>query len=257
MNLYRLILILCLGLNTSVQAQQLLPSSVYEYEKIPASKIPAGETRLILKSATRSLEMFEINELTLIPYTNVAYQSMDGSDELIIVKAGKLDININNEEKRQLGEGSIIVLSSGDRISLTNGQAKNTLFFSLRFKPVKGGNEPGITHPPIIADWKKLEFVKSKNGGRRNLMQQRTTSLKELEIHVTTLNEGLPSHAAHVHADEEIILVKKGYVEETIKGETFRLGPGSVIFLTNDDLHGIGNAGKGQCEYYAIRWLVN
>jgi quercetin dioxygenase-like cupin family protein len=87
-------------------------------------------------------------------------------------------------------------------------------------------------------------------------MQQKTSSLKQLEIHVTTLEEGFPSHASHRHTDEEIILVRKGYVEETIKNEHYRLGPGSVIFLTNDDMHGISNAGTGTCEYYAIRWLT-
>jgi quercetin dioxygenase-like cupin family protein len=56
---------------------------------------------------------------------------------------------------------------------------------------------------------------------------------------------------------KKIILVRKGYVEETIKGEPYRLGPGSIIFLTNDDLHGIRNAGSGGCEYYAIRWLTD
>jgi len=257
MNVFRLIMILCLGLTSSTQAQELLPSSVYEYGKIPVTKIPAGEERSFFNSQTRSLEMFKVNELTLFPYTNVNYQISDGSDELLIIKSGKLDIIVNEEENRQLGEGSIIVLSSGDRVGITNNQSKNTVFFSLRFKPVNRVIGSGISLPPFIAEWKKLEFVKSDKGGRRNLIQQKTSSLKELEIHVTTLNEGLPSHAAHVHADEEIILVKKGYVEETIKGEAFRLGPGSVIFLTNDDLHGIANAGKGQCEYYAIRWLVN
>lgn len=257
MIVFRLLLIICLGFTSSLQAQELLPSSVYDREKIPVTNIPAGEARLFFKSPTRSLEMFEIDELTLFPYTNLAYQVFDCSDELLIIKAGKLDISVNDVKIKQLGEGSIIVLSSGDRVSLTNNQSTNTLFFSLRFKPEKSDNGSANSLQPFIADWKKLEFVKSANGGRRNLMQQKTSSLKELEIHVTTLNEGLPSHGAHVHADEEIILVKKGYVEETIKGKPFRLGPGSLIFLTNDDLHGIGNAGKGQCEYYAIRWLVN
>lgn len=246
-----------MGFTNSIHGQELLTSSVYDREKIPVTQIPTGEARCFFKSPTRSLEMFEINELTLNSFTNVGYQVSDGYDELLIIKVGKIDISINDAKSRQVGEGSIIVASAGDIVSLTNNQSKNSVFFSLRFKPRNSGLGQGMSLQPFFADWKKLDYVKSENGGRRNLMQQKTTSLKELEIHVTTLNEGLPSHAAHVHADEEIILVKKGFVEETIKGEPFRLGPGSVIFLTNDDLHGIGNVGKGQCEYYAIRWLVS
>ena len=75
-------------------------------------------------------------------------------------------------------------------------------------------------------------------------------------MHVTTLNEGLISHAEHVHANEELIIVKKGTVEESIDGQTHLLGPGSVILLTDEVSHGIKNAGKGQCEYYALKWIL-
>ena len=87
-------------------------------------------------------------------------------------------------------------------------------------------------------------------------MRQPVSVLKELEMHTTQLKEGLPSHKSHTHADDEIILVRFGVVEESIKGKTFQCGPGSVIFLTNDDDHGIRNIGSGPCEYYAIRWLT-
>jgi mannose-6-phosphate isomerase-like protein (cupin superfamily) len=132
------------------------------------------------------------------------------------------------------------------------------VFYSISFKPYGGSNKAGtsLKTSPLFVDWKTVGFKPSENGGRRNIMQQKTSVLKELEIHVTTLKEGFPSHAAHSHPDEEIILVKKGFVEETIKGEPFQSGPGSIIFLTNDDLHGISNSGKGECEYYAIRWLT-
>jgi quercetin dioxygenase-like cupin family protein len=132
------------------------------------------------------------------------------------------------------------------------------VFYIISFKPFEGSNKTvsPLKISPLFVDWKNVEFKPSENGGRRNIMQQKTSVLKELEIHVTTLKEGFPSHAAHTHPDEEIILIRKGYVEETIKGEPFRLGPGSIIFLTNDDFHGISNSGKGECEYYAIRWLT-
>jgi quercetin dioxygenase-like cupin family protein len=87
-------------------------------------------------------------------------------------------------------------------------------------------------------------------------MRTPTQSLVELEMHTTTLNEGEKSHAEHMHSDEEIILVRFGSVEESIKGKPCVLGPGSLIFLAPDDMHGIQNAGKGQCEYYAIRWIT-
>jgi quercetin dioxygenase-like cupin family protein len=85
-------------------------------------------------------------------------------------------------------------------------------------------------------------------------MQRATATFEELEMHVTTLNEGVTSHDEHVHESEEIILVIKGEVEESINGIPHKAGPGSLILLLDDDSHGIRNVGKGQCEYFAFKW---
>jgi quercetin dioxygenase-like cupin family protein len=243
----------------SLSAISGLTSSVYDWEKIPAKKIPTGEFRSFFSSSTRSLNSFEITAISQIPgEEGNQFNTGKGFEELIIVKEGKIDIRVKGDQ-RILGEGSVIVVPPGEEISIINPLTTNAVYYLITFNPLKKADIPANPEvvPTLFIDWRDLEFKPSANGGRRNVMQQKTTTLKDLEIHVTTLKEGLPSHAAHVHPDEEIILVKKGYVEQTIKGVPYKLGPGSVIFLTNDDLHGIGNAGTGECEYYAIRWLVN
>ena len=165
-------------------------------------------------------------------------------------------MEINNEHKI-LPEGSVIVIPDGAKLTFTNNQKENAGYYSFTFKPYPGESQmSNSTFAPLYINWNEVEFKPNANGGRRSIMQQKTSSLKELEIHVTTLKEGLPSHAPHTHPDEEIILVKKGHVEQTIVGNPYRVGPGSLIFLTNDDMHGIGNSGTGECEYYAIRWLT-
>ena len=86
-------------------------------------------------------------------------------------------------------------------------------------------------------------------------MRRPTGILSELEMHVTTLNENTMSHAEHVHDPEEIILVIRGEVEESIDGTPYKVGPGSLILLMDRVPHGIKNAGKGQCEYFAFKWI--
>jgi quercetin dioxygenase-like cupin family protein len=254
------ILFLSLVLISSCPAfsQPTLKSSVYEWKKGLVKKTVSGEERDILKGPTRSLEMFEINAVTLLPDKEKWNSKVTGAtDNLIIIKEGVAEIMVN-EEQKTLGEGSVIVAGEDNELTIQNHNNSNLVLYIISFKPFGGSNKTvaPLKISPLFIDWKNVEFKPSENGGRRNIMQQKTSVLKELEIHVTTLKEGLPSHAAHTHPDEEIILVRKGYVEETIKGEPFRLGPGSIIFLTNDDLHGISNSGKGECEYYAIRWLT-
>ena len=103
-------------------------------------------------------------------------------------------------------------------------------------------------------NWEDIEFKTTSKGGRRHIMQRPTATLEELEMHVTTLNEGVTSHGEHVHGSEEIILVIKGDVEESINGTGYKAGPGSLILLMDDVPHGIRNVRKGQYEYFAFKW---
>ena len=106
----------------------------------------------------------------------------------------------------------------------------------------------------MFYDWDDVAFTATSKGGKRQFMRRPTATLNELEMHVTTLNEGVTSHAEHIHSDEEIILVIKGEVEESINGTGYKAGPGSLFLLVDEDSHEISNAGKGQCEYFAFRW---
>ncbi len=106
-----------------------------------------------------------------------------------------------------------------------------------------------------MLDWKDFDYEKTAKGGKRFVLRQPTTMLEELEMHVTTLNEGMKSHGQHTHADEEIILVLKGEVEELIDGKAYSTEAGSLIFLNSNIPHGIRNIGQGPCEYFAIRWI--
>lgn len=235
-----------------------LVSGVYEWNNLKASGNHGITKRKILEGETRSLEMFEINAYTLIGgYSLKEYTLKEGVDELLIVKEGSAVVTVNGRSER-LDEGSIIVASQGDVINILNGAKNDMTFYSFRFKPWQ--NEELLKNmketEPLFLDWLDIDFRENANGGRRDIMRQPTTLLKELEMHTTLLKEGLPSHSSHVHPDEEIILVRFGMVEESINGKPFQCGPGSVIFLTDDDDHGIKNVGQGPCEYYAIRWLT-
>ena len=242
----------------SVAADQGINSSVFDWTKLPVKNTTSGEVRDILKSPTISLDMFEIKAVTLTQGQSVKnYKVENGFDELLIIKEGSAEISVNNESKI-LETGSIVVASQGDKINIRNVHNSNTTWYSFLFKPKAHSGavktDPKVT--PVLKEWSTLIFKTNANGGRRDILKQPTSTLKELEMHTTLLNEGLPSHAPHTHPDEEIILVRFGTVEQTINGIPYELGPGSVIFLTNNDSHGISNAGKGKCEYYAIRWLV-
>jgi quercetin dioxygenase-like cupin family protein len=233
-------------------------SGVFEWKDLKASGKYGIQERKILKGATRSLEMFEIKAYTLIGGYSLKDQVIKkGTDELIIVKEGTAVVTVNGKSER-LWEGSVVVASQGDAVKILNGAKNDMTFYLFSFKPRLNEDLVKNTRKadPLFKDWQSIEFKANANGGRRDIMRQPTSVLKELEMHTTQLKEGLPSHSSHTHPDEEIILVRFGRVEESVNGLPFQCGPGSVIFLTNDDDHGIRNVGEGPCEYYAIRWLT-
>lgn len=241
-----------------ISAGRKLGSTVYEWENLTVRKSNLGTVRSIIKSPTRSLQMFEIKAVTLKKEALIKeYRVKKGFDEMMIIGEGTSEITVNGKSEL-LGAGSVLVANQGDQVKIMNKAEDDLTFYLFRFRPWKNVNLAENTRKadPVFKNWQDIEFRANANGGRRDIMRQPTTLLKELEMHTTQLKEGLPSHSSHVHPDEEIILVRFGRVEESIEGKPFQCGPGSVIFLTNDDDHGIRNAGKGPCEYYAIRWLT-
>lgn len=242
----------------SVSAVKPIISGVFDWSKFKSIKTHTGSVINILKGPTRSLEMFEIKAISLHSgKATHTYLVGKESDELLIVKEGSAEITINSIIK-VLGAGSIAVASQGDRVQVKNIKPGNLVYYSFNLKP----RPAKIQHvalkktPPFFSSWDTVTFKPSAIGGRRNILQQPTSSLKELEIHATTLKEGSSSHAPHSHPDEEIILVRFGTVNPNINGIHYLIGAGSLMFATNDDPHGLGNAGVGPCEYFAIRWLT-
>jgi quercetin dioxygenase-like cupin family protein len=110
-----------------------------------------------------------------------------------------------------------------------------------------------LTLPSTLFDFAKLPATPTPVGEVRPCFDAATRTLARLETHLTTLNPGEISHAAHAHADEELIVVKEGTVEATIKGVPHVGGAGSVLFFASMDLHGLRNPGNVRASYHVIR----
>lgn len=238
------------------QNLEKLNSFVYNWNDLEVVETKSGEKRPVFEGYTNSLTYFEVHVTTLnpgkAPHGSHVHTDME---ELIIVKEGKVEQSINGE-KKILGPGSVILASPGDDHGIWNAGEIQASYYIIRWK-TKGppdterSKESGGSQ---FYDWNEIKFKSTDKGGKRQFMQRPTATLEELEMHVTTLNENVVSHREHVHESEEIILVLKGEVEESINGIPHKAGPGSLILLLDDVSHGIRNAGKGQCEYFAFKW---
>lgn len=105
-----------------------------------------------------------------------------------------------------------------------------------------------------VYTWDSMPVEKTANGERRAVFDSYTTTVDRLETHVTTLDGGKASHAAHKHPDEELVYVREGVIEATINGVAKLAPAGSVIFFASNDLHGMRNAGDTRASYFVLRW---
>ncbi|MEP7342771.1 MAG: cupin domain-containing protein [Acidobacteriota bacterium] len=105
-----------------------------------------------------------------------------------------------------------------------------------------------------VFDWTKMEVKPSRVGAGRKVFQAPTPTLDELECHITTLNPGQTPHEPHKHPDEELVIVKEGTVESLVNGQTKRVGPGSIIFQSSNQLHAIKNVGDTPATYFVVKW---
>jgi quercetin dioxygenase-like cupin family protein len=103
-------------------------------------------------------------------------------------------------------------------------------------------------------DWNSIPAKPTPVGSVRSFFRAPTTTLEELELHVTSLNPGQTSHPPHKHPNEELVIVREGTVEALISGEWKRVGPGSVIFNASNQLHGLRNVGDTPATYHVINW---
>ena len=105
-----------------------------------------------------------------------------------------------------------------------------------------------------VFDWTAMADKATNVGSVRSVVRQRTATLDELEMHITTLKPGLSSHDPHQHVNEELIIIREGTVETLSNGSWIRTGPGSIIFNASNQLHAIRNVGTAPAVYHVINW---
>ncbi|MDP4292741.1 MAG: cupin domain-containing protein, partial [Bacteroidota bacterium] len=146
-----------------------LPSSVYEWANLKASKTKAGEFRQIIKSPTKTLEMLDVSATTLTQPGKFKIGSEKGGlEEFIILKEGKIKYN-QNGQTTILNPGTVILFPSGINREVENGGKDKICYYTVKWKSVATHiTDPKVkTDQPIVYDWDKLEFKKNAKGGSR------------------------------------------------------------------------------------------
>jgi len=108
-----------------------------------------------------------------------------------------------------------------------------------------------VLHSTVFT-WGSLTEKPTPQGSYRAVFRGPTTTLDQLEMHVTTLNPGQASHPPHKHPSEEVIIIREGTVETLSGGKWIKAGPGSIIFEASNELHATKNTGSTPATYTVI-----
>jgi XRE family transcriptional regulator, regulator of sulfur utilization len=114
--------------------------------------------------------------------------------------------------------------------------------------------DPGPVMGSAVFDWNAIPAKPTAYGSVRSFFSSPTATLKNLELHVTTLNPGQMPHQPHRHPNEEMIILQQGTVETLSNGVWKRVGVGSVIFNGSNQLHGLKNVGVEPAVYHVINF---
>src|SRR5690349_2785055 len=64
-----------------------------------------------------------------------------------------------------------------------------------------------------VWEWSTADTKPNTWGAVRQVTRSPTSTLDELEIHISTLQPGKSPHAPHQHAQEELLIVKEGTLD--------------------------------------------
>lgn len=116
-------------------------------------------------------------------------------------------------------------------------------------KPAENAVLEGKIYHVDSMPWRNSTSGVSKS---RALFNGFTTRGQHLTMHMTELAPGQAPHPAARQPHEEILILRQGTVECTIKGEKATLEAGAVVYSAYNDLKDWKNAGSDPAVYYVI-----
>lgn len=96
-----------------------LRSMVIDWQALPPTRTATGERRLAFDAATATLDRLHGHVTTLNPGENTGPLHRHPQEELVIIKAGTIEVNIDGR-KQLAGAGSMVFFAVNENENMTN-----------------------------------------------------------------------------------------------------------------------------------------
>lgn len=179
---------------------------------------------------------------------------LNGAEMFFIIKYGPVSVLLNGTESL-LDKGSVVFLLPGDEVVFTNPRKDPVEIYAM----LMSSSAPDIVRgksagPSFVMNWFDMTYKAHDKGGVRQLFDRKTVMMNRFDIHITSLNPGLNSHAPHTHKNEEIILMIDGEGEMVLGNSKEKIVTGEAAWVESNIPHNITNTGKRPAVYFAIQW---
>jgi (S)-ureidoglycine aminohydrolase len=120
-------------LDVAVAQLDPLKSALYKWTESKESG------RSLLKGSTTYFDSFAVNVLNMKPPPKkiTSAPTVGETEELIIIKEGKLTVTIN-DKSQVLGPGSIVFAMPGEKFSYEINGTGHAIFYKLKFRRTEG-----------------------------------------------------------------------------------------------------------------------
>lgn len=108
------------------------------------------------------------------------------------------------------------------------------------------------TLPSRVFPFESLVVKGNDENRSRAVFDGLTHSGFHVDMHQTEIAPGMAPHAAHSHEHEEMIMIREGVLEVTIEGKVTNAGPGSVVYVASNEMHGWKNIGTTRAHYFVL-----
>lgn len=186
--------------------------------------------------------------------------------ELILIQEGILSFE-HGGKSEQVGSGGVILVAFG-----TMHAVRNTGDVSAKYLVVSIGGDTGMPAETEKASdttsntkeenvlsqsqtfsHDELPVTKLPNGGtmRRVVCGTLVTS-EYVEVHEAMLPPGQTAHPLHRQCNSQVLFVREGKLEFVSDDKSELVGPGNVLFVASNALHGLKNVGNIPANYFVV-----
>lgn len=240
----------------SIAQESVISSQKYSWKK-PAKKSAQNVFSTILFEGTaHDMAYLQMNATAVTPSDKkTSLQVPNNEEHLLLIKTGKLTIGIK-DSTWSIGGGSIALLMPGETYTVQNAAKDSCTYYVMKYrsKAPMDAERGKASGGSLVRDWDKITFKPHDKGGIRNYFEKETAMSKRLEMHVTTLKEGIKSHEPHTHKAEEIVLIINNKTEMQINDKFYKGETGDIYYLGSNVSHAIRNDGTGTCTYFAFQF---